>query len=323
MYRTKTQFMRLQALDEAIRQKRYPNCLSFASEWEVAQKTILRDIEFIKYVLGAPVDYNRRKQGYYYKHSNWFLPALSVSESELLSLALGAQAATLYQDTPLAKELNKILEKIVDSLPENLSIVLEEVMNNVSFVGHPARTIDSEIWRTFVKAIARHTVLNITYRSEGKPNAKSHLLYPYHIANIQDDWYVFGVIPPHDNIIQFALSRFESVKTTKKSFQFSAQEDVKKRIQEAFGHFIPRGIEPIYDVCIAFDSDISHRITARQWHPKQILKTNEDGSGTLEFTAASLEETMRWVLGWGRHVKVLEPKKLKKLVALEIQNMQN
>ena len=321
MDRTKTQFMRLQALDEAIRQNRYPNCLSFSYDWEVSQKTIQRDIEFIKYVLGAPIEYDRGKQGYYYTDSNWFLPVLSVSEGELLSLALGAQAATLYQDTPLAEELNKILEKIVDSLPENLSVVLEEVMNNVSFVGLPARKIDAEMWRTFVRAIARHTVLDVTYRSEAKPSSKSHLLHPYHIANIQGDWYVFGVIPPYDNVIQFALSRFERVETTEETFEFTDQEDVKERIQKAFGQFIPRGREPIYDVCIAFDIDIAHRITARQWHATQKLNIKKDGSGTLEFPAASLEETMRWVLGWGRHVKVLQPKKLKHLVADEIQNM--
>lgn len=321
MDRTKTQFMRLQALDEAIRKGQYPNCLSFSQEWEVSQKTIQRDIEFIKYVLGAPIEYNRGKQGYYYTDSNWFLPALSVSEGELLALALGAQAATLYQGTPLAEKLDKILEKIVASLPDTLSVVPEDIMNNVSFAGNPARTIDPEMWITFVRAIALHTVLDVTYRSEAKPNAKHHLLHPYHIANIQGDWYVFGVIPPYNNVIQFALSRFERVDNTKKHFEFSAQEDVKERIQKSFGQFIPRGREPIYDVSITFDTHVAHRIKARQWHPAQKLKTKEDGSGTLKFPAGSLEEVMRWVLGWGSHVKVLEPRKLRNLVSAEIRKM--
>ena len=321
MNRTKPQFMRLQELDKTIREGEYPNCLSFSQKWEVSQKTIQRDIEFIKYVLDAPIEYDRGKQGYYYTDSNWFLPALSVSEGELLALALGAQAATLYQGTPLAENLDKILEKIVDSLPDVVSISPDEVGNNISFVGHPARKINPEMWKTFVRAIARHTVLDVTYRSEAKPYTKSHLLHPYHIANIQGDWYVFGVIPPYDNVIQFALSRFERVETTKDSFEFSAPEDVKERIQNAFGQFIPRGRETIYDICIAFDTHVAHRIKARQWHPAQTLKTKEDGSGTLEFPAGSLEEVMRWVLGWGRHVKVLEPKKLRNMIANEIRFM--
>jgi len=313
--------MRLQALDEAIRKDRYPNCLSFSRDWEVSQKTIQRDIEFIKYVLGASIEYDRGKQGYYYTDSNWFLPALAVSEGELLALALGAQAAKLYQGTPLAEKLDKILAKIVDSLPDIVSIAPDEIINNISFIGHSARPINTEVWKIFVRATCNHMVLNVTYRAEAKPDTKSYQLHPYHLANIKGDWYVFGVIPPYDNVIQFALSRFEHVETTKESFKFSAREDVKERIQKAFGQFVPTDNEPIYKVCVTFDIDISHRITARQWHPTQKLNLKKDGSGTLEFPAASLEETMRWVLGWGRHVKVLEPKELKNLVADEIQNM--
>lgn len=321
MERTKSQFMRLQALDQAIRNGQYPNCLSFAQEWEVSQKTIQRDIEFIKYIIGAPIEYDRGKHGYHYTDNNWFLPALSVSEGELLALSLGAQAATLFKDTPLADKLDKILNKLVDSLPEDLSEVLTEVMYNVSFVGRPARTVDSEMWTTFVRAIARHTVLDVTYRSEGKKYVKQHQIHPYHLANIHNDWYVFGIIPPHNNVIQFALSRFERVETTKENFEFSAQEDVKDRIQNAFGQFIPRGRERIYDICIAFDSHIANRIQERQWHPAQRLTVKDDGSCTLEFPAGSLEEVMQWVLGWGRHAKVLEPRKLRNLVANEIRIM--
>ncbi len=122
---------------------------------------------------------------------------------------------------------------------------------------------------------------------------------------------------------QFTLSRFERAALSDKHFMPPPQGEVKQRIKEAFGQFVHSDNEPVHKVRIAFDAEVAHRITAREWHPGQKLKTKKDGSGMLEFPAASLEEAMRWVLGWGKHVKVLGPKGFKDLAADEIRSMNN
>ena len=317
MDRTKTQFRRLQALDEAIRDGRYPNCLSFSVDWEVSQKTIQRDIEFMKYSLGAPIEYDRGKQGYYYTDHNWFLPALNVSEGELLALALGSQLAAVYQGTPIAETLGSILDKIADSMPDIVSVVPEDIAHDVSFVGYPSRPNDPEMWRAAVQAVRRRVALDVTYRAEAKSKSKSYRIHPFHLASIKGDWYVLACIPPHEDITQFALSRFEGMSLTDVHFHPPSAQLVTQRIHEAFGRFIRTGNEPLHKIRVSFDAEIAHRITARQWHPDQKLKTKKDGSGTLEFPAASLEEAMRWVLGWGRHVRVVSPRGLTAAVRQE------
>ena len=321
MDRSKTQFRRLQALEEAIRDRRYPNCLRFAMDWEVSQKTIQRDIEFMKYSLGAPIEYDRGKQGYYYTGTNWFLPALNVSEGDLLALALGSQLAAVYEGTPIAKTLGTILEKIADSLPDMISVVPDDIAHDVSFVGYPSRPIDPEMWRTAVKAVGRHLALDVTYRAEAKPKSKSYRIHPFHLANIRGDWYVLASIPPHEDITQFALSRFEWMSLTDVRFHPLSARHIKQRIQESFGQFVRTGSEPLHKISVCFDAEIAHRISARQWHPDQKLKTKRDGSGTLEFPSASLEEAMRWVLGWGRHIRAREPQELVDRLRQEVQKM--
>lgn len=321
MDRTKTQFRRLQALDAAIREGKHPNCLSFSLDWEVSQKTVQRDIEFMKDSLGAPIEYDRGKQGYYYTDANWFLPAINVSEGELLALALGAQVAALYQGTPIAETLDKILEKIADALPDVVSVSPGDIAHDVSFLGIPARPIDPELWRNVVGAIRRRVAMDVTYRAEAKPTGKSYRIHPWHLANIRGDWYLLGSIPPHHDMTQFALSRFERADLTSIPFSPPAPELVKQRLQETFGQFVRSGAEPLHNIRVAFDPEIGPRINARQWHLDQKLKLNKDGSGTLEFPAASLEEAMRWVLGWGCHAKVIAPKILKERVADEVRCM--
>ena len=49
MKRSKTQFKRLTELTDRIRDGREPvNCLILATEWEVSQKTVQRDIDYLR-----------------------------------------------------------------------------------------------------------------------------------------------------------------------------------------------------------------------------------------------------------------------------------
>jgi Ankyrin repeats (3 copies) len=73
MNRTKPQLHRLLALDRLIRSGKYPNALTFARKWEVSQKTVQRDIEFLRDMLGGPLEYDRVRKGYYYSDPQWDL----------------------------------------------------------------------------------------------------------------------------------------------------------------------------------------------------------------------------------------------------------
>lgn len=321
MDRSKTQFVRLQELDGAIRRGKYPNCLSFSLDWEVSQKTIQRDIEFLKYSLGAPIEYDRGKQGYYYANENWFLPALNITEGELFALMLGAQATSVYRGTPIAETLQRVLDKISAALQEVVSVLPEDAAQGISFVGLPARPIDPDIWRTVVRAIRARTAMLVTYHAEAKTTSKSYTIHPYHLANLHGDWYLLARIPPHDDLTQFALSRFEKATLTHDYFPAPDHHAIEARLHETFGKFVRTGSEKLHKIRVAFTKDIAHRITARQWHPEQKLTYRKDGSGTLEFPVASLEEAMSWVLSWGQHANILAPAALRRMIDEQIRGM--
>jgi Ankyrin repeats (3 copies) len=107
MKRNKPQLHRLLALDRLIRDGKYPNALTFAREWEVSQKTIQRDIEFLRDMLGAPIKYDRAQNGYYYTDQQWdFLAPVrqvkSLIDEESLNRSL-FEAAALGERTRLVE----------------------------------------------------------------------------------------------------------------------------------------------------------------------------------------------------------------------------
>ena len=57
---------RIAAFDRAIRAGEYPNARTIARELEVGHRTVQRDVEFLRDRLGAPLAFDRRRNGYYY-----------------------------------------------------------------------------------------------------------------------------------------------------------------------------------------------------------------------------------------------------------------
>lgn len=54
-------------------------------------------------------------------------------------------------------------------------------------------------------------------------------------------------------------------------------------------------------------------------HPTQKVHKNKDGSVTFHFQIDGLNEIVRWILGWGNRVKVIQPPKLRKMVIDQLQ----
>jgi len=96
MSKYKPQHSRLLFIDRKIGEGRYPNCGTLAEEWEVSNKTIMRDLDYMRYQLEAPLEYSAKHRGYYYTEENFKLPAISIKESDLFAIYL----AVLARDTP-------------------------------------------------------------------------------------------------------------------------------------------------------------------------------------------------------------------------------
>jgi predicted DNA-binding transcriptional regulator YafY len=70
-----------------------------------------------------------------------------------------------------------------------------------------------------------------------------------------------------------------------------------------------------------FDKEIADWVTEREWNPDQKVVRRRNGDIELSFPAKGLFEVQRWVLSWGRHVRVLAPTELRENVQEEIRLM--
>lgn len=319
MNRGKTQFTRLLELDRRIRDGKYPNCLTFSADWEVSQKTVQRDIDYLRDQLGAPVEYDWTKKGFFYSDINWFLPSVSLSEGDLFALLVAARALEQYRGTPVARDLEQVFRKIAALLPDKISMRPELIFSRFSFTSPPAKPISRAIWTTTVRAVLRLRCLRVTYRAMGAGQSKQYVIEPYHIANLQGEWYVFGRHRRWDTLLQLAIPRIRKASLLQTTFEIPADFDPARLLAATFGRFA-LGSE-VHTVRLLFASEIVPWVLERQWHPKQKTRKRKNGDIELIFPAAGLFEVMRWVLAWGRHVTVLDPKSLSAMVRDEVAAM--
>src|SRR5712692_7844444 len=84
--------------------RRSPNATSLAKLLEVNERTIHRDIDCLRDQLGAPIEYDQSRHGYYYREETYRLALPQVSEGECLALFLAERLLQQYKGTPLADD---------------------------------------------------------------------------------------------------------------------------------------------------------------------------------------------------------------------------
>ena len=72
----KVRINRVLMIDEAIRFGSYPSIAKLAEKAEVNERTIERDIEYLRNMYEAPIEYDRTRRGYYYSKQNFFIKSI-------------------------------------------------------------------------------------------------------------------------------------------------------------------------------------------------------------------------------------------------------
>lgn len=314
MSKFKPQYKRLLFIDRKIREGAFPNCSQLATEWETSTRTMQRDIDYLKYELDAPIEYDAIKHGFYYADPTWFLPSVMLSEGDLMALLIGQQAMHMYRGTPVADELQRIYSKLADLLPETIAIGPEFIQARFSFLNPPSRPIKPDIWKVLLRSLLHQKVLEMTYRSPGMGKLVPHRIHPYHVVNLEGDWYVLAGDERWGDVAQYAISRFARAKLTDQSFTVPGSFDANAFLKNRFGRNLHTGRSKTTLVRLLIDPKLANYVTEKIWHPRQKLIKKSDGVIELQIPVLSTRDIEPWILSLAENVKVLEPLELRKNV---------
>ena len=308
---------RMMEIHESVNRANYPNASTLARKMEVSTKTIHRDIQFMRDRWDLPIEFDPAYNGFKYTRPVDSFPMLQINEGELFALLIAEKALQNYRGTVFEKRLSAAFQKIAESLPDAVSIHLNEWDEALSFRHTGEAEVEVEIFDKVSQATAKRRQLKICYR---KPNQKpeERVIDPYQLANINNEWYLYAFDHKRRDIRCFVPARILEVESTGKSFERPDSFTLDNYLADSFGVY--KGDES-YDIHVRFTKTVAPFIKEKNWHPTQQIKTLKDGSLELSLQLSHLSDIQRWILGWGSQATVLAPKELAKAVRAEAQGI--
>lgn len=294
-------------IHQAILAGGFPNATQLAAAIEVSTKTIHRDLDFMRDRLDLPLAYHAQKFGYFYTQEVGSFPTLQITEGELFALLVAEKALQQYRGTSFEKPLLSAFKKMAASLPDTVSLNLSDWEQTISFRTSAEPVVDLKIFDVLARAAGRCQQLAIAYRKPGRPQAEQRTIDPWHLANINGEWFLFAWDHLRKALRTFVPARIQQVTPTGKTFVRPDKFSLDARLRGSFSVHSGQGE---YRVVLRFDATTADYVREKKWHPSQSIKDLKDGGLELHLKLTSLGEIQRWILGWAGHAVVVSPREL-------------
>lgn len=285
----------------------------------VGRRTIFRDLESLRHA-GVPLEFDKEGQRYSIP-SSFFLPPTNFTAAEALSLV--ALAAEMGRDDrlPFYESARAAAMKLEGSLPLPLRQELQTMRQAIQIRPSQVTKLDGKqrFYQDLVDSLSSRCSVLIEYDSFTEDEVIRTELQPYQLLFSRHSWYVIGRSSLHEEVRTFNLSRILSLE--KLSAKFAAPRGF--RLERYLGNawqVIP-GNGRDHHVVVRFKPMVARNVAEVVWHKTQQLKFLPDGSLDFRVRVSGLNEISWWILGYGDQAEVLQPSRLRRMVALRAQNM--
>ena len=315
----KVKSWRLLEIDKILKSGQKATASGIAKELGVSSRTILRDLDYLRDMYQAPIEYDANRKTFYYSQSNFYIESVPLTEGELFTIGLFDQLLDQYRNTPLENDLRNIFRKIVSCLPNSITVDSCFLENNVTYIPDQLGIIEKDTFTVIFKALQSCTTLQFEYRPLQKTSYMTRLLDPYHAVCQKGNWYIIGFCHDKNEVRVFNFSRMKNVVMTKDNFKVPSDFKPESFFDKEVGIWLSSKKE--YEVKLLISKEIGTYAIDKRWHSNQVVKQNEDGSVLVSFKTSQLPEIKRWVLGQGATVEVLEPLELKNDILKEVNGI--
>jgi len=312
------QLERIMEIDRRIRDGEYPNPNQLAKDLEVSRRVIFVDRDFMINRLGAPIEYDRARGGWYYADETWILPEIIVTEGELLAFFLSVEVAKRYLGTGLEETLRSAVEKLSKNVKGSITVDLDTLRSHYSFSAPTLLTANERALLYLHHAIGGSNRVWMRYYTASRDEHTERTVHPYHLSSIRGDWYLIAYDELRKEIRNFSVGRIEEWKLLKEKFKRDLKFSIASYMGTAFQ--AERGGESV-DVVIRFAPQAARYVREKHWHDTQKVEEQDDGGLILKLNTSGLGEVKRWVLQYGGDAEVIAPANLRKEFKKEIKSM--
>lgn len=298
---------RMLRIHERLKANRYPNAKSIARDFEVCEKTVKRDLGFMRDRLRLPIEYDPHRYGYRYTEPVDVFPDLPLSEREMFALLVAHKAIEQYRGTPFERPLADAYRRLAGRLDPQGRFTMAGLEEAISFRPFAPGDAEVEQYEILTRALRERRAIRFLYQGLRDERATERRAHPYHLACVDNLWYLFAFDTNRRAMRTFALSRMADAEILPDRFTVPRDFSIERLLKGALAVYSGTGD---HEIVIEFDPWATRLVRERRWHPSQEIEDLPGGASRLRLRLGGFEEVERWILSWGVHATAVGPEEL-------------
>jgi proteasome accessory factor B len=282
------------------------------------KRTVQRDLNVLQDIF--PISREQRNHGKRFwklAHNTVESEQLQLTMTEMLSLFLSQQLLLPLAGTQFGDGLQTAIQKIRALLPARAMMHFEGLDESFfikSLANHDYSAQDKEI-RILNEAILSQKCVKVVYRSASKGKETISEFHPYGMVLLHASLYCIGYLACYDEVRTLKVARIKGLTQLEKAFEKPEDFSLAGHFQGTFGVFQTHKPQTIR---VEFTGWAATNVREMQWHPSQNITKDDKGTIVAAFELGNTVEFKRWVLGFGKHARVLAPKSLAAAIQSEL-----
>ncbi|TBW55206.1 YafY family transcriptional regulator [Marinobacter halodurans] len=314
-----SRFDRIYRIHDILRSARHPVPMRrFTQALEASRNTLTRDFEYLRDTLGAPLVYNRERNGHEYDPEApvFELPGFWMNPGELYALLACEQLLEAVQPGMMAHRLAPLKERIRHLLGET-GHDAERISERIQVQPMQVRNSARRVFDPVAEATLCAKVLDISYHGRSNASATRRRVHPQRLLHYRSNWYLLAHCEQAAALRLFSLDRISHPDILDEAAIPVAAADLDAYTSSSFGIF---GGEPKGIAHLRFSDHAAQWVADEQWHPDQSGEWRSDGFH-LEVPYADTRELVMDILRYGADVEVMGPGELRDEVVERVRKM--
>ena len=280
---------------------------------DVSKRTIQNDINILEADYGIMLD-EKLKQGrkrlYRYVDTNYSFPLFRINDEERHKLQDAIRVLEHFDGEPMYDWARTLLMQIEGGL------FTDESTPVVSFQSNPdLKGID--LFGKLLQAILKKRVLKIEYSPFGKDSYKEKI-YPYHLKQFNDRWYLIAQAVGYDSLGHYALDRIEGFEEISIPYKES-DVDFEEYFDDVIGVTVPENDSE--DIVLRINKPRFEYIHTKPLHLSQRIVEVNDNFAVITINVKVNKELEALVLSFGSDMEVLSPEGFRTRITEKIKVM--
>jgi predicted DNA-binding transcriptional regulator YafY len=312
---------RFYKIDQLLHERRVVPFTAFEASLGVSRATIKRDLEYLRYRLNAPIEWDREARGYRYGR-----PAERLPKFELPGLWFSAEEihALLTMQQLLANlDGGGLLGPHIQPLQARLAALLgagetpqEEIRKRIRIIGLAARKTPLEHFALVGTALTKRKRLFIAHYVRSRDETVEREVSPQRLVHYRDNWYLDAWCHLRREIRSFSLDAMRRAEIVDKRAREVAPRTLDAVLGAGYGIFSGSRVQWAR---LRFTPERARWVAAEQWHPQQKGRYDDAGNYLLEVPYAQPTELLMDILRHGSGVEVLGPPALRDALQQELE----